>query len=165
MLPPVGRVMMLNCLGEALRIGGDDDRILEFSINQFGDKFHPRGDRYLRRFDLEIGLARWEYEIEGIRVIKEIQMPWRNNVVGIRYTVDPGGRAVELSLLPFVRMMDFHALRHEKATFEESHGPRTCSLKFDSNKLVMNADAGSFQSRSGLVVWLYVCHRSRTGHG
>ncbi|MGD0141458.1 MAG: amylo-alpha-1,6-glucosidase [Tepidisphaeraceae bacterium] len=145
LLPPVGRFLMLNRLGESLRVAGEEDRVVEFSINQFGDKFHPRGDHYLRRFDLEITLARWEYEIEGMRVLKEIQMPWQNNAVGIRYTIDPGGRAVELSLMPFARMMDFHALRHEKATFEESHGSRTCCLKLDSNKLVITADAGSFR--------------------
>lgn len=145
LLPPVGRVLMLSRLGETLRVGGMDDRPLELSINQFGDKFHPRGDKYLRRFDMEIALARWEYEVQGIRVVKEIQMPWRNNVVGIRYTVDPGQRQVELSLMPFVRMMDFHALRHEKATFEESQGPRDCSLKLGSNKLAITADGGSFQ--------------------
>jgi len=145
LLPPVGRFLMLNRLDESLRVQGEEDRVLEFSINQFGDKFHPRGDRYLRRFDMEIALARWEYEIEGVRVIKEIQMPWRNNVVGIRYSIDPGDRAVELSLMPFARMMDFHALRHEKATFEETHGSRTCSLQLDSNKLVITADAGSFR--------------------
>jgi predicted glycogen debranching enzyme len=144
LLPPVGRCLLLNRLGEILRVQ-DQDHLLELSICQFGDKFHPRGDRYLRRFDMEIALARWEYEVEGIRVVKEVQMPWDKNVVGIRYTIDPGDRQVELSLLPFVRMMDFHALRHEKATFEESHGRRTCSLKLDSNKLSITSTAGSFQ--------------------
>ncbi len=144
LLPPVGRVLMLNRLGEALRIQGAEERFIEFDINQFGDQFHPRGDRFLRRFDLEIALARWEYEIDGIRIVKEIQMPWQHNVVGIRYTIDPGDKPVELSLMPFVRMMDFHALRHEKVNFEESNGPRTCSLKLDANKLTITADAGSF---------------------
>ena len=92
MLPPVGRIMMLNRLGEIIRVRGRDEITVELSVNQFGDAFHPRGDRYLRRFDLEEALARWEYEIGGIRVIKEIQMPWRNNAVGIRYTVEPGTR-------------------------------------------------------------------------
>ena len=75
MTPPVGRIMMLNRLGEIIRLPGPQDLPLEFSICQFADTFHPRGDRYLRRFDLETTLARWEYEVEGIRVIKEIQMP------------------------------------------------------------------------------------------
>jgi predicted glycogen debranching enzyme len=143
--PPVGRVMMLNRLGEIIRLPGPQQLPLEFSINQFAGAFHPRGDRYLRRFDLETTLARWEYEIEGIRVVKEIQMPWRNNAVGIRYSIDPNGKQIELSLLPFVRMMDFHALRHEKAVFDESHGQRKCSLGLGPNKLTIEADAGSFQ--------------------
>jgi predicted glycogen debranching enzyme len=145
MTPPVGRVMMLNRLGEIIRLPGPDQLPLEFSISQFGDTFHPRGDRYLRRFDLETTLARWEYDIEGIRLVKEIQMPWRNNAVGIRYTIDPGAKQIELSLLPLVRMMDFHALRHEKAVFDESHGQRKCSVGLGPNKLAIEADAGSFQ--------------------
>jgi predicted glycogen debranching enzyme len=153
MTPPVGRIMMLNRLGEIIRLPGPQDLPLEFSICQFADTFHPRGDRYLRRFDLETTLARWEYDVEGIRIVKEIQMPWRNNAVGIRYTIDPlrkqadraSPSAIELSLLPLVRMMDFHALRHEKAVFDESHGPRNCSVGLGPNKLAIQADAGSFQ--------------------
>src|SRR5437763_8921450 len=52
-LPPVGRIMAVNRVAEILRLDGDSDRPLELSINQFGGgDFHPRGDRYLRRFDL-----------------------------------------------------------------------------------------------------------------
>ncbi len=145
MVPPVGRVMMLNRLGEIVRVRSGEEVTAELSVNQFGDTFHPRGDRYLRRFDLEVDLARWEYEVGGIRIVKEIQMPWRNNTVGIRYTVEPGDGDVEISLLPFVRMMDFHALRHEKDTFDESHGPRSCSIGLGSNKVNIVADGGSFQ--------------------
>jgi predicted glycogen debranching enzyme len=147
MIPPVGRIMMLNRLAEIIRVRTRDEITVELSINQFGDTFHPRGDRYLRRFDLEVDLARWEYEVGDIRVIREIQMPWRNNAVGIRYTVEPGDGEVELSLLPFVRMMDFHALRHEKETFDESHGQRSCSIGSGSYKLNIVADVGSFQPR------------------
>ena len=144
LLPPVGRVMMLNRLAEIIRVQGSDQTPIELSVNQFGNTFHPRGDRYLRRFDLEAALVRWDYEIDGIRIIKEIQMSWQNNAVGIRYTVEPDDKTVELSLLPFVRMMDFHALRHEKEAFIESHGPRNCSIASGAGKLAMSADAGSF---------------------
>src|ERR1700722_13254747 len=47
-LPPVGRKMMLNRVAEVVTI--DDTPAVELSINQFNDRFHPRGDRYLRRF-------------------------------------------------------------------------------------------------------------------
>jgi predicted glycogen debranching enzyme len=144
-LPPVGRLMLLNRLGEILRRDGED-RLLEFSICQFGDAFHPRGDRCLRRFDLEADLARWEYLVEGIRVVKEIQMPWRKNITGIRYQLDPAGKPVELSLLPFVRMMDFHALRHERVEFGESHDSRACRLKIGDARLAIVADTGEFHA-------------------
>lgn len=144
LLPPVGRVMMLNRLGEILKVRGRA-AAYELSINQFGDKFHPRGDRYLRRFDLEMEMARWEYEIEGIHISKEVLMPWRKNVTGIRYTIDPGKLEVEFTVLPFVRLMDFHSLRHEKSDFTESHGPRKCSVGLGRNTVTITADAGAYE--------------------
>ncbi len=110
-LPPVGRVMALARLGEIFCVGGDESRLLEFSINQFANEFHPRGDRYLRRFELN-DAARFEYDVEGIHVVKEVRMAWMRNVVGVRYTVDPGGRGnVEMRLMPFVGLRDFHGIR------------------------------------------------------
>jgi len=144
LVPPVGRVMMLSRIGEIIRIKGPDPLTAELSINQFGDVFHPRGDRFLRRFDLDQNLLRWEYEVGEVRIVKEIQMSWRNNATGIRYTIDPAGKEIELTLLPFVRMMDFHALRHGKETFDESHGRRNCSVASGSNKLSISADGGAF---------------------
>src|ERR1700729_2720718 len=89
-LPPVGRVMLLNRIGEILNVEGQADRLLELSICQFGNDFHPRGDRYLRRFDLDDGIARWNYDVEGIRICKEVQLLWQKNAVGIRYQIEPG---------------------------------------------------------------------------
>jgi len=72
--PPVGRVMTLARIGELLTVGGNADRTLEFSVNQFKDTFHPRGDRYLRTFELN-DVARFEYDVEGVRVTKEVLVP------------------------------------------------------------------------------------------
>jgi predicted glycogen debranching enzyme len=146
-LPPVGRVMMLSRLAEMIRLPGPEERILELSINQFGDRFHPRGDRYLRRFDLEPGLVRWEYDVEDIQVVKEIQMAWRNNAVGVRYVIDPREKAIEFSILPFLRMMDFHSLRHGKANFEESSTIHTCSIKEGQLKMTLWADIATYESK------------------
>lgn len=123
-LPPVGRVMVLNRIGEILKFDGDE-RMLEFSINQFSEGFHPRGDRYLRRFELE-DTARWEYDVEGVRVVKELQLLWMKNVAAVRYTVEPPrGRKMELSLLPFVSLRDFHGIRRAGgARFDVSAGAR-----------------------------------------
>src|SRR5207244_2834162 len=43
-MPPVGRVMALNRIGEIITVDGRHDRFLEFSINQFRQTFHPRGE-------------------------------------------------------------------------------------------------------------------------
>ncbi|MDQ3439109.1 MAG: glycogen debranching enzyme N-terminal domain-containing protein, partial [Planctomycetota bacterium] len=66
-LPPVGRVMMLSRLGEILTVDGNREGTLEFSVNQFNDTFHPRGDQYLRTFALE-DTAVFHYDVEGVRV-------------------------------------------------------------------------------------------------
>src|SRR4051794_19476085 len=63
-LPPVGRVMTVNRIGEILTLDGKDDQLLEFSCNAFRGSVHPRGDQYLNRFDLG-DTAEWQYEIEG----------------------------------------------------------------------------------------------------
>jgi predicted glycogen debranching enzyme len=110
-LPPVGRIMTVNRIGETLRFEGDE-HLREFSVNQFAEGFHPRGYQYLRRFDLW-DTARWEYDVEGVRVVKELQLLWMKNVAAVRYTVKPPkGRRVELGLLPFVSLRDFHNARH-----------------------------------------------------
>jgi len=109
--PPVGRVMALNRIGEILTLDGKDEPSLEFSVNQFKETFHPQGWKYLKRFDLD-QTARWEYEIEGVKVTKEVQILWMRNVVGIRYTIDAGRpRQMRLRLLPFVSLRDFHQER------------------------------------------------------
>jgi predicted glycogen debranching enzyme len=106
--PPVGRIMALNRIGEILTLDGKDQPALEFSVNQFREAFHPQGWKYLKRFELD-QTARWEYEIEGVKVTKEIQLLWMRNVAGIRYTMDAGrARQARLRLLPFVSVRDFH---------------------------------------------------------
>ncbi|HEX4123172.1 MAG TPA: amylo-alpha-1,6-glucosidase [Tepidisphaeraceae bacterium] len=112
-LPPVGRIMTLNRIGEILEFTDPPSaQPLEFSCNQFKEAFHPHGDRYLRRFDLD-ATARWTYEIESILVIKELQLLWGRNAIGLRYAVNaPAGRKWKLSLLPFVSMRDFHSEQH-----------------------------------------------------
>ena len=139
-LPPVGRVMALNRVGEILQFG-DDERMLELSVNEFGHGFHPRGDRYLRRFELG-DTARWEYEVEGVRVVKELQLLWMKNVAAIRYTVEPPeGQWVRFSLLPFVSLRDFHGVR------------RAVSEKFELNGGERSVQVSSHSHRHDTHVW------------
>jgi predicted glycogen debranching enzyme len=145
LMPPVGRVMLLNRLGELLCVDGKRDQLLEFSINQFGIGFHPRGDQYLQRFQVDDVIARWEYNVAGIQIVKELQMPWLQNAAGIRYSIDPGDRKVELSLLPFMRLLDFHALRRGKTAFTEEHSAQSCLVKDQSGQVSIVSDLASYE--------------------
>ncbi len=153
-LPPVGRVMALSRIGEFITVDGNRDRMLEFSVNQFKDTFHPRGDQYLRRVGLE-DTAVFHYDIETIRVTKEVLVPWGKNVVGVRYAVDAQpGREVELSLLPFVNLRDFHGTRRTNSVrFDVRASDRTAIVdNAGPHALHLQSDAGSFVHDQG---WWY----------
>jgi predicted glycogen debranching enzyme len=107
-VPPVGRMMMLNRVAETLTPA--DAGPIDLSVNVFEAGIMPRGDQYLRRFELDESV-RWEYETDGIRLSKELVLVWQRNTSVLRYRIDPGNRTVELTLTPFVSMRDFHVLR------------------------------------------------------
>jgi predicted glycogen debranching enzyme len=145
--PPVGRIMTLNRVGELLFLDGKTE-FLELSVNQFGRNFHPRGDKYLRRFHLD-RTAKWEYEVEGIKVTKELQLVWQRNLIALRYAIDaPEDRQVELHLLPFVSLRDFHALRASKtANFDVRIDTWETAVTEGAHTLHLRADAGTFAPR------------------
>ena len=139
-VPPVGRVVALNRVGEILTLDGGE--VHEFSVNQFGpDTFHPRGERYLGRFELG-DVVRWHYDVAGVRVVKEVMLCWRRDVVVIRYHVSANGRRAELALLPMVSIRDFHsmqrgtdkayALKAELGRVAITTGPHTLHLRADA---------------------------------
>jgi glycogen debranching enzyme len=115
--PPVGRVNLLNRVGELLRVQGETEAVHELSVCRFGGHLHPLGHQYLKRFELgesdEGGnCARWTYEAGGARVIKTLRLPPMSFQAELTYEVTPPkGRHVELSLLPMVSLRDFHSLR------------------------------------------------------
>src|SRR5580704_12898719 len=99
--PPVGRVLALSRIGEIVTLDGEHDRLFELDVNQFHGAFHPNGWRFLRKFELG-DTAVWTYQVESVRIIKEVMMPWRKNVIGVRYTIEPSRpRKVRLALAPF----------------------------------------------------------------
>ncbi len=147
-LPPVGRIMALNRLQEILELDGQAGHPLEFSVNQFRDKsIHPHGERYLRRFQLDDAVARWDYEIDQMRVVKELQLIWRQNVCGVRYTIeaDRPDRKLRLSLLPMVSLRDFHAERRGADAGMHVHpAERGAVISEGANSLHLLAETGRF---------------------
>lgn len=148
MMPPVGRVLALTSIGEAVTLDGDNDQLFELSANQFRGVFHPHGWRFLRKFELD-DVARWEFDVEGIRIVKEVQLLWRKNVIGVRYTVEPARpRQIRLRLSPFFTLRDFHGLRHAGDTqFGQSSRERQVSVTAYNNTATLRSDAGHFEAK------------------
>jgi predicted glycogen debranching enzyme len=144
--PPVGRIIALSRVGELLKLGGSDTTH-ELSVNQFPNSFHPRGDRYLRTFHLG-DIAQWDFEVEGVRVTKQVQMLTGRNVTGIRYVIDPGGvKSISMQLIPFVALRDFHALRHgTDAHFDVMSEQHRVSVRQDQHKVHLRCDEGTWSS-------------------
>ena len=94
--------MALTRMAELIYLEDDaPDQPHELSVNQFRDGFHPHGWHYLRQFQLD-QTARWEYDVEGIHITKEVQLLWRRNVVGVRYMLESRRpRKVRFALAPF----------------------------------------------------------------
>ena len=62
------------------------------------------------------------------RVTKELQLLWMKNVAAVRYTVEPpDGRRVQLSLLPFVSLRDFHSERHARRRRTSTSAPASAA--------------------------------------
>jgi predicted glycogen debranching enzyme len=143
-LPPVGRMLTLSRLAEMLILDGDAEHPHELAVNQFRENVHPHGEQYLRKFDFEDTVV-WHYEVAGVKVTKELQVPWLKNAVGVRYTIDTGGRDVEFRVAPFFAMRDFHTTRHANGyDLPSEAGERSVVVKVDSLHTHVQADSGTF---------------------
>jgi predicted glycogen debranching enzyme len=147
-LPPLGRIVALNRVAEYLYLEGAQ-RPIELGVNQFREEFIPRGDRYLRRFDLD-HTATWHYEAEGVGVRKEVLLCWQRNIVGIRYHVDPRGAGkVRLAIQPFASIRDFHALcrRHDGELDVKIVMPHQVRVQRHGHRLRMRCEQATFVSQ------------------
>jgi predicted glycogen debranching enzyme len=146
-LPPVGRIMTINRVGEALILDGKTNELLELSVNQFRERFHPLGEQYLRKFELN-DVARWEYNVDGVRVVKELQILWLQNVAMLRYTIESDRpRPVQFSVQPFVGLRDFHCERHVHGSNMISRpGEAEVEVREYDKAVFISADGGKFVS-------------------
>lgn len=144
-LPPVGRMMMLNRIGEVLVDAEHTDQPRDLSINQFDGRYFPRGEQYLRQFQLD-GVARFDYEVDGTKISKEVQLLWMKNVAAVRYTIrPPAGKNVELRLMPFVSLRDFHSvLRADGVKMHAQGSGRRATVQHDQSTLHLQSDAADF---------------------
>ncbi len=147
--PPVGRVSILSRLGEMLILDGNPNQTYELAVNQFRDSVHPRGYMYLTRFELG-DVATWQYELPGVKITKEVLVPWLKNAVGIRYTVECSSpqREAELRVAPFFALRDFHALRHA-AGYDMA-----CQPDASGSKIAVNSDGITGYVAAAGATWI-----------
>ena len=96
---PLGRMMMLNHVGEEIRLPGGEFVALgghEASENETA----IHGARALTEFRLERGLPYWRFEIGGVVLEKSIVLPHLQNTVFVRYRMLEGEGAVRLRIRP-----------------------------------------------------------------
>jgi predicted glycogen debranching enzyme len=143
-LPPVGRIVALSRIGEILKVDGSDV-IHELGVNQFANNFHPRGDRYLKQFQTG-DIAQWDYDMEGVKITKQVQLLWKRNVVGVRYIVDPAKHSrVQMQIVPFAALRDFHSLRHSgDASMNVKCDPHHVSVSENNQVLHLHCDDCEF---------------------
>ena len=101
---PIGRVVMLNHLGERLVADGRSTSLdVERSV---AGPVDPSIAARVMNFRLEAGLPRWEYEWGDLRFEKRILMPYRQNTVHVTYRLLHGS-TVTLRLLPAVHFRGY----------------------------------------------------------
>ncbi|HEY7234528.1 MAG TPA: amylo-alpha-1,6-glucosidase [Gemmatimonadaceae bacterium] len=105
---PIGRLVMLNHLGERICIAGGEPTALNGEERTAG-RVDPEVARRFVGFRLEAGLPIWEYELQGSRVEKRLYMPHKQNMVFVRYCLTKGEAPANLELHPALHFRSYEA--------------------------------------------------------
>ena len=95
---PIGRMVMLNHLGERLVVDGRATSLT--NEERAGGRADHAVAAIVTDVRLEGGLPVWEYAWEGIRIEKRVLMPYRQNTVHVTYRLLDGPAGAVLELLP-----------------------------------------------------------------
>src|SRR5262245_46886700 len=111
--PPVGRMVLLSKLEEALVIAG---RRYELSANLYPGVIHPQGHQYLKEFRLD-PFPVFTYEVQGIEIEKSVFTVHGENSTVIQYQLRPANDVLAkeflLEVYPLIAFRDFHSTTHE----------------------------------------------------
>jgi predicted glycogen debranching enzyme len=112
--PPVGRMVLLSKLEEALFING---RSYELSVNRYPGAIHPRGYLFLKQFRID-PFPVFMYEVDGMTIEKSVFMAPGENATVIRYELRGPVGSCTLELRPLIAFRDYHATTHENAALD-----------------------------------------------
>ena len=104
---PLGRIVMLNHLGERLVVNGGPVWLNDEDL--MGGQLTENTGRRIRSARLEAGLPVWEYEVDDgrVRVEKRVLMPHRQNTVYVTYRLLEGPDSARLELIPAVHFRGY----------------------------------------------------------
>jgi predicted glycogen debranching enzyme len=102
---PMGRVVMLNHLGERLVMNGSPLWLNDEDL--LGGPLSENTGQRIQSARLEAGLPVWEYEVDGVRLEKRVMMPHRQNTVYVTYRLLDGPDSVRLELVPAVHFRGY----------------------------------------------------------
>jgi predicted glycogen debranching enzyme len=126
---PLGRVVMLNHIGERLRFFAGGTRNFESDTTLFSGELKDSdssplqmGD-FLTEFRLENGLPLWRYRVREFTIEKTLVMPHGQNSVFITYHLAEGPREIQFEIRP-----GFHFRSHEAPVSDENGKPYSLSV-------------------------------------
>jgi len=102
---PLGRVVMLNHLGERIVVG--DATTALNSEERVAGRLDVAEAANIVDVRLEGGLPVWEYAIDGVRIEKRVMMLYRQNTVHVTYRMLQGPARAKLLLEPAVHFRGY----------------------------------------------------------
>lgn len=117
--PPVGRLVMLAKLEDALFVNG---KKMELATNLYGgDMLHPQGYRNLQQFRLD-PFPIFTFANDRFQLEKSVFMPRGQNAVVIEYVLTRLAEMHDISLevSPLIAFRDFHATTHQNFALDPS---------------------------------------------
>ena len=169
MSPPVGRVMTVNAMTEALLVTGPDGattrtELSAFRFGQAGQTLHPGGLPRLESFE-KGQICRWTYRIDagagavagavagkdaaGFRVVKELRVFHGQNASALSYRVERIGAtktSARLVVRPLISLRDMHGLirRSGADAFAASGSVRELRVERGGLEVHLRSDAMTF---------------------
>ena len=162
--PPVGRLVLLSKLEEALTIDG---RRYELSTNQYPGVVHPQGFNHQIGFRLD-PFPTFIYEIDGVQLTKSIFMVQGENTTVVQYEMKTSDKLqfvdsrsadssnegldkpkcigqIKLEIRPLIAFRDYHSTTHENGALnpniETENGLVTCRPYSDLPQLQLAHDS------------------------
>jgi predicted glycogen debranching enzyme len=129
MHPPVGRLVMLSKLEDALIVDGNR---VELATNVYGDDvIHPHGYRNLEEFRLD-PFPVYTYANDRFILEKSIYMPRGQNTVVIEYVLTPLAQVGDfrLEVSPLIAFRDYHATTHQNGALNSAGVELNGNIKF-----------------------------------